>query len=126
MSDDHSGAHSVQEFMRSCKIVFGILLVFTLITVAVAKVDFGHHVLNIGIGLLIATFKAFLVAAYFMHLISEKKLIYTVLSFTGVFFVGLMFLTLYSYEDIPSTGREPVVQMVESASESHEEGGHGH
>lgn len=122
MSDNHSGSHGVQEHMRSCIFVFVILLIFTIITVAISYVDFGNDHVNLGIGLLIATFKAFLVAAYFMHLISEKKLIYTVLTFTGIFFVGLMFLTLFSYADIPTTGHEQsVVAHVEHADE-----GHGH
>lgn len=126
MSDNHSGSHGVQEHMRSCITVFVVLLIFTIITVAISYVDFGNDLVNIGIGLLIATFKAFLVAAYFMHLISEKKLVYTVLTFTGVFFVGLMFLTLFSYADIPTTGNElPAVAHVEHADEAHaEEIGH--
>lgn len=116
MSDNHSGTHGVQQHMRACIAVFVALLVFTIITVAISYVDFGSHELNIGIGLLIATFKAFLVAAYFMHLISEKKLIYTVLGFTGFFFVGLMALTLISYEDIPNLGDEKAeIAHVESA-----------
>ena len=122
MSDNHSGSHGVQEHIRTCRFVFVILLIFTIITVAISYVDFGNDHVNLGIGLLIATFKAFLVAAYFMHLISEKKLIYTVLTFTGVFFVGLMFLTLFSYADIPTTGHEqPVVAHVEHADEGHDE-----
>ncbi len=123
MSDNHS----VPDFMRTCRFVFILLIVFTVITVAVSKVDFGHHFLNIGVGLLIATFKAFLVAAYFMHLISEKKLIYTVLGFTGFFFVGLMFLTLFSYADFPTLGGEqPEVAHVEGAAETHHEAGADH
>ena len=45
--------------------------------------------------------KASLVAGYFMHLISERKLIYCILAFTAFFFVGLMFLTLVAYHDFP-------------------------
>jgi hypothetical protein len=36
------------------------------------------------------------VAGFFMHLVSEKKMIYAVLSFTAFFFTGLLFLTLWS------------------------------
>jgi hypothetical protein len=36
------------------------------------------------------------VAGFFMHLISERKMIYCVLAFTGFFFAALMFLTLWS------------------------------
>jgi hypothetical protein len=36
-----------------------------------------------------------------MHLISERKMIYGILVFTAFFFVGLMFLTLLSFADLP-------------------------
>ena len=44
------------------------------------------------VALLVATVKGSLVACYFMHLISEKKLIYAVLVLTVVFFVALLAL----------------------------------
>jgi hypothetical protein len=37
-----------------------------------------------------------------MHLISEKKMIYTVLAFTVFFFIGLMGLTLWAMHDFPA------------------------
>ena len=40
--------------------------------------------------MVIASIKGSLVACYFMHLISEKKIIYWVLALTVVFFVVLM------------------------------------
>ena len=55
------------------------------------------HTGNIIAALLIATFKSLLVAAYFMHLSSEKSMIFKVLVFTIFFFFGLMLLTLFSY-----------------------------
>ena len=51
--------------------------------------------------LVIACVKAFLVIAYFMHLISEKKMIYSILGFTMFFFAGLMVLTLCSMNNFP-------------------------
>ena len=36
-----------------------------------------------------------------MHLLSEKKLIYTVLGFTVFFFIGLMGLTLWATNGFP-------------------------
>jgi len=77
-------------------LVFGALLIGTVITVAVSYVDFGSAAVNIGIGLAIATVKAALVACYFMHLIDERKMIYGVLGATVFFFIGLMYLTLWS------------------------------
>ena len=57
--------------------------------------------MNIGIGLLIATVKASLVALYFMHLISEKTAIYMFMSVTVFFFAGLVVLTLWASHDMP-------------------------
>lgn len=98
MSDDH---HDIAKHVRGYLVIGGVLLIGTILTVLVSYVDFGHHSLNIGVGLLIATVKASLVALYFMHLISERTLIYMVLGFTAFFFVGLMFLTLGTYADFP-------------------------
>jgi hypothetical protein len=42
------------------------------------------------------------VALYFMHLISEKQMIYTVLGFTAFFFIGLMAITIAAYNDHPA------------------------
>tara|TARA_R110000850_G_scaffold17996_16_gene54631 strand:- start:931 stop:1299 length:369 start_codon:yes stop_codon:yes gene_type:complete len=48
------------------------------------------------IGLAVAGVKSTLVALIFMHLNHEKKLIYKMLVFTFLFFVGLMVLTLFA------------------------------
>jgi hypothetical protein len=50
----------------------------------------------------IACCNAFMVAGFLMHLLSEKKLIYTVLIFTVVFFIGLMGLTIWAMTDFPT------------------------
>ena len=77
------------------------LLIGTALTVWASYIDLGHH-WNIVLALIIACVKASLVALFFMHLISERQLIYTVLAFTAFFFAGLMFLTLYASSDVPS------------------------
>jgi cytochrome c oxidase subunit 4 len=98
MSNDHQ---DVSKHVRSYLIIGATLLIGTVITVLASYVDLGHHHLNIALALVIATFKASLVALFFMHLISERTMIYTVLGFTAFFFVGLMFLTIGSYADFP-------------------------
>jgi hypothetical protein len=37
-----------------------------------------------------------------MHLISEKKMVYTVLGFTVFFFAGLLALTVWAMHDFPA------------------------
>ncbi len=41
-------------------------------------------------------------AGFFMHLISERKMIYTLLAFTVFFFAGLMGLTVWAMQDFPT------------------------
>ncbi|MBI4042560.1 MAG: cytochrome C oxidase subunit IV family protein, partial [Deltaproteobacteria bacterium] len=50
----------------------------------------------IAVALLVATIKGSLVASYFMHLISEKGVIYGILAFTLIFFVALLFIPMYT------------------------------
>ena len=57
--------------------------------------------LKVALILAIAVINAFLVAGYLMHLLSEKKLVYTVLIFTVFFFIGLVGLTLWAMNDFP-------------------------
>lgn len=58
--------------------IFMWLIVFTGVTVGLSFVPMGGS-WNIVIGLVIATFKACLVAAYFMHLKYEDRLIFACL-----------------------------------------------
>lgn len=64
------------------------LLFLTVITVAVAQIDFGAF--NAFVAMLIASIKAGLVLAYFMHLKYDDKL-YLLIFFLGVFFLIVMF-----------------------------------
>jgi caa(3)-type oxidase subunit IV len=51
----------------------------------------------VALALFVATIKGGLVACYFMHLISEKKLIIAVLALTVAFFVPLLALPLLTH-----------------------------
>lgn len=82
--------------------MFYALIFGTIVTVLASYIPFGNRSINIGVALFIACSKAFLVAGYFMHLISERKMIYGIMIFTAFFFIGLMFLTLGSFADFPS------------------------
>jgi cytochrome c oxidase subunit 4 len=105
-------AHGVHQHVTRYLIVGGLLLFFTVLTVALSYVDFGgffswlFHIhispsggakLNITVAILVATFKATLVALIFMHLAAEKRLIYRVLIFTGFFVIGLFWLTYLAW-----------------------------
>lgn len=85
-------------------ILIGIaLMIGTGLTVWAAFIDFGKVLpggesinWNVVVALIIACCKGFLVVGFFMHLISEKKMIYSVLAFTVFFFAALMYLTVWS------------------------------
>jgi caa(3)-type oxidase subunit IV len=90
-------AHNVQKHVRGYLMVGAALLAFTAITVALSYVDFGARKANIAVAMIVATFKAGLVAAIFMHLAAEKRLIYRVLIFTGLFVFALFWLTYLAW-----------------------------
>src|SRR5580658_7863664 len=95
----HVDEHTVEEMrhhIRRYLIVGVALAIGTALTVWASLINFGSREINIVVALIIATAKGFLVAGFFMHLISEKKMIYTVLAFTAFFFTGLLYLTLWS------------------------------
>ena len=94
--DEHFSHH-----IRRYLYVFYALIAGTGFTVWASYIHFGSSTINIAVALVIACTKAFLVAGYFMHLMSERKMIYSILAFTVFFFIGLMGLTLWSLDDFP-------------------------
>jgi len=75
------------------------LLVLTGITVGLSYVDFGSRSMNIIVGMIVATIKASMVAAIFMHLKGEKMTIWRFLIMTAIFAIGLFFLTFLAHSD---------------------------
>jgi len=96
MSDHHG--HDVHQEVRRYVTVFVCLLIGTIVTVGAYYLHIPSVALTVAVALFIATIKAFLVAGYFMHLISEKKMIYGILAATVFFFAGLMYLTIWSMQ----------------------------
>jgi cytochrome c oxidase subunit IV len=94
-------AHGIQKHVRGYLMVGVLLLAFTAITVALSYVDFGTRKANISIAMLVAMLKAGAVAAVFMHLAAERRLIYRILIFTGFFVFGLFWLTFLAWYDYP-------------------------
>jgi cytochrome c oxidase subunit 4 len=98
MSND---AHDVKKEVRRYLFVFVALLVGTVLTVAVNAIQFSTVAVTVAVALFIASVKAFLVAGYFMHLISEKKMIYGILASTVFFFAGMMYLVVWARGQMP-------------------------
>ncbi len=101
---DHDD-HDVASHLKTYIAVFAALLVGTVVTVSMYYVHFESMALTIAIALFIASIKSFLVAGYFMHLLSEKKMIYSIMAVTVVFFFALGGLTIWGTHDLP-TGSE--------------------
>lgn len=99
-TSDHA-AHDPAEIDRHVRVyitVFVALMVLTLVTVAISYLHLSVPV-AVTVALIVATVKGSLVACYFMHLISEKKLILAVLVLTAFFFVALLALPILTVSD---------------------------
>jgi cytochrome c oxidase subunit 4 len=105
----HDG-HDLQATIRKYWIVFGSLIVGTILTVTMYYVHIPSVATTICVALFIASIKGSLVACYFMHLIDERKMIYSILVATVFFFAGLMALTLWAVQDPPSLTLHPAYQ----------------
>lgn len=96
------GSHAdVSRHVKAYYAVFTTLAVMTVVTVAVAQFHFSD-VGNVAVALVIAAFKAGLVAAIFMHLKWEKSpSVWWALGFCAIFFVVLMTLPVLTSQDSP-------------------------
>ena len=98
MTTTDSGHIDIHKHVRTYIIVFVSLLALTLITVTISYLHLNVP-LAITVALIIAAIKGSLVASYFMHLISEKKVIYGALILTVVLFIALMWLPIFAHSD---------------------------
>src|SRR6476660_3976523 len=89
MTTDH--AVDIDKQVRIYIPVFVSLMALTIITVAISRFHLPVPI-AVTVALIVAIIKGSLVACSFMHLISEKKLIYAVLGLTAAFFVALLAL----------------------------------
>jgi|GEM_PF-2522439 len=81
---DH-GHHDIDKDVKKYIIVFVSLMGLTLVTVAISYLHLSI-VPAVLLALFVATIKGSLVACYFMHLLTEKKLILWVLALTVLLF----------------------------------------
>ena len=93
--ENHAMSHAadVDKQVRGYIVVFVTLLALTVITVGVSYLHLEVHA-AVGVALAIACFKASLVLLFFMHLISERQLIFVILAFTIAFFLVLMIVPI--------------------------------
>ena len=96
--DAHAAHDDIRSHVKTYYMVFGALMVLTIITVGVSYLDLTTP-MAITVALIVAAIKGSLVAMYFMHLLHERKVIYWVLMLTVIFFVFLMFVPLFTNLD---------------------------
>ena len=85
-------AHSPEAIQKQVKIYIAVFVALAVLTAVTVTVGYLHLPLReaILVALFIATIKAGLVAAFFMHLASEKKIIYSILLLAVFFFAFLL------------------------------------
>ena len=110
---DHGFAHPMPIPMLLA--VFVALTFLTIVTVAQASFDFGSW--DILIVMVIATIKASLVMAFFMHMAHDKP--FNVIVFLSSFvFVGLFLIFTLSDSQMTADSFEPQIEDVVPASSS--------
>lgn len=95
MDDAHA---DVDRHVKAALLVFASLLVLTGFTVGAYFLHLPTR-LAITLALVIATAKGTLVACWFMHLVSEKRLVYWVLALTAVLFLPLLLFPTFTALD---------------------------
>ncbi len=96
------GEMTVEEVKKHVKkyyVVFGALLCLTIVTVGISYLHLPIFQ-AIVLAMIVASMKGGLVAAYFMHLIDEKKIIYSMLWLTLVLFAFCMLIPLFTLRGI--------------------------
>jgi cytochrome c oxidase subunit 4 len=95
---DHSSPAEIDRQVRIYVLVFVALMALTAVTVAISRLHLETHE-AVTIALVVACVKGSLVAGYFMHLLSERRLIYWVLGLTVAFFFAVLLLPLWNHWD---------------------------
>ncbi|HEY8514268.1 MAG TPA: cytochrome C oxidase subunit IV family protein [Candidatus Binatia bacterium] len=114
----HEGVDKSSE-VRTYLIIFGCLAVLTLMTVGVAYMNLPHAA-GVVIALVIAAAKVFLIAAFFMHLRGEGKLInWSVAVCLALVLILIVFV-------LPDIGIHPLEDAARRAAHELEAVSHGH
>ena len=113
--------NNIQDHVKVYRNVFIALLFFTIITVAVSYIHFNLVWLGIFVGLLIASIKGYLVAANFMHLNNEKKMIHQILILSIPFLILLFAIPILWKADLVTNESNPLWNDIgeEKVKETH-------
>jgi caa(3)-type oxidase subunit IV len=100
MSESHPV--NFNSYLRRCLYVFAAILCAVSLMICASYLPYYSWAVKVALILAVACCNAFVVAGFLMHLISERKMIYTVLGFTVFFFAGLLGLTVWAMHDFPA------------------------
>ena len=98
-----------------CAVIFGILLIFTVLTIGAAQIDIG--ILNFPLAMLIATVKACLVVFFFMGLkydSNENRIIF----FSSLIFVAIFIVLTLSDKLFRGDVNVPTEQITKPFSDN--------
>src|ERR1035438_5833509 len=96
-SQSHEHPVDFQNYLRRCVYIFIAILCAVSVMIWISYLPEHYSwAAKVAMILAVACANAFVVAGFLMHLISEKKMIYTLLGFTVFFVIGLFALTLYA------------------------------
>ncbi|MEK6643424.1 MAG: cytochrome C oxidase subunit IV family protein [Planctomycetota bacterium] len=98
MSHHEMSVADVKKHVRVYIGVFALLLVLTGVTVGVSYLHLSIGA-AVGVALLVASIKGTMVACYFMHLISEKAMLFWILALCGFFFLVLLLVPVITVHD---------------------------
>ncbi len=99
---DPNAHHSPEHIKKEIKVYLWVFAGLAFLTVLTVWLCYGLNMpvhYAIVIALAVASVKGFLVAGFFMHLLSERKLIYGILALTVFFFAMLMWGPLHDILD---------------------------
>jgi cytochrome c oxidase subunit 4 len=120
---EHADDGAVHVHIASSRFYVGVFLALICLTIATVKVsyyDFGQA--NIIIAILIATMKASLVAAFFMHL--RHDALFNTLAFLAAFlFLGIFILLTYDDLGVRARYAPGYVQQIDRATGQEAPGG---
>ena len=93
-----TNAEEIRKHVRVYVTVFAALGLLTAVTVGVSYIHLDLPK-AIVVAMVVAAVKGTLVAGYFMHLFSERKVIFATLALCAVFFIALMALPAFTVHE---------------------------
>ena len=97
----HEHPVDFNSYLRRCGVVLMVVFIAVGFMIWTSFLPHVGWTMKICIILGIASCNAFVVAGFLMHLLSEKKMVYTILGFTVSFVIGLFGLTIWAMNDFP-------------------------